>query len=380
MPPMRLGGGAYWRSDEWFVRMGLLHAFAQTNPGLNETRTPGYNLLKLEISRKRYLRESPWGPTELTMGLAGDNLLDVNVRNSVMFHKDEILLPGRTVKLFINAKFNSEPYRSANGTYKAPSGNDPRPHGPAMFKAPADTLWTWSGFYMGGTAGYGLGRSNTATSYSDALTGTPLFAANNAARLNGTVIGAQTGYNWQFGRWVTGVETDVQLSMQATSPTTVCPGEICNPDPALGSFGVPVTASFQGSQKLEWFSTLRGRLGAAITPTMLLYATAGLAAGEVMTAGTILGTSATGDPINTIISQHTTRLGWTAGLGLEARLTGNWIGKIEYLHLDLGTIAVTPVTAPDATVAAAFNSRITADVVRLGANYRFDPAAVVAKF
>jgi iron complex outermembrane receptor protein len=27
MPPMRLGGGTYWRNDNWFVRMGLLHAF-----------------------------------------------------------------------------------------------------------------------------------------------------------------------------------------------------------------------------------------------------------------------------------------------------------------------------------------------------------------
>ena len=29
IPPQRLGGGAYWRSDNWFVRAGLLHAWAQ---------------------------------------------------------------------------------------------------------------------------------------------------------------------------------------------------------------------------------------------------------------------------------------------------------------------------------------------------------------
>ena len=200
MPPMRLGGGAYWRNDEWFVRMGLLHAFAQTDPGVNETPTPGYNLLKMEISHKKYLRESPWGPTELTMGLTGDNLLDVNVRNSVMFHKDEILLPGRTVKLFINAKFNSEGYKPTNGLYKAPSGYDPwGSNGSSMvFKAPAN--WTWAGFYLGGTAGYSLGRSNTDTVYSDAVTGAALFTASNPAKLDGAVIGAQAGHNWQFGR------------------------------------------------------------------------------------------------------------------------------------------------------------------------------------
>ena len=33
MPPMRLGGGTYWRNDNWFVRMGLLHAFGQSDLG-----------------------------------------------------------------------------------------------------------------------------------------------------------------------------------------------------------------------------------------------------------------------------------------------------------------------------------------------------------
>jgi iron complex outermembrane receptor protein len=76
MPPMRLGGGAYRRNDNWFVRMGLLHAFGQRDLGTNDTPTAGYNLLKMEISNKQYWRSSPWGPTEITTGLVGDNLLD----------------------------------------------------------------------------------------------------------------------------------------------------------------------------------------------------------------------------------------------------------------------------------------------------------------
>ena len=47
IPPTRLGGGAYWRNDNWFVRMGLLHAFAQTD--IAPVRNPdcgGYNLLE----------------------------------------------------------------------------------------------------------------------------------------------------------------------------------------------------------------------------------------------------------------------------------------------------------------------------------------------
>jgi iron complex outermembrane receptor protein len=113
MPPMRLGGGTYWRNDNWFVRMGLLHAFGQSDLGVNDTPTAGYNLLKMEISNRQYWQYSPWGPTEITTGLVGDNLLDVDVRNSVQFHKDEILLPGRSIKFFFNAKFGGAPPRRA---------------------------------------------------------------------------------------------------------------------------------------------------------------------------------------------------------------------------------------------------------------------------
>ncbi len=31
LPPQRYGGGAFWRDTNWFVRVGLLHADAQTN-------------------------------------------------------------------------------------------------------------------------------------------------------------------------------------------------------------------------------------------------------------------------------------------------------------------------------------------------------------
>lgn len=110
IPPQRLGGGVWWRNDAWFARVGLLHAFAQNNLAENETPTDGYNLLKAELSYtyKRAKSESamsPFGPQEITIGLVGDNLLNDDVRNHVSFRKDEVLQPGRGVKLFANVKF-----------------------------------------------------------------------------------------------------------------------------------------------------------------------------------------------------------------------------------------------------------------------------------
>jgi iron complex outermembrane receptor protein len=375
MPPMRLGGGTYWRNDNWFVRMGLLHAFGQSDLGQNDTPTAGYNLLKMEISNKQYWRDSPWGAAEITTGLVGDNLLDVDVRNSVQFHKDEILMPGRSIKFFMNAKFGGVPPVNKAGYHKAPTG-----FGAPIFKAPIRPTWTWAGFYVGGTIGYRWGRSNTDTVFSDPATSGQLFATSGARKLDGAIGGAQGGYNWVAGNVLAGMEADLNYSGQRARLRAGCPGEVCNPA-LVGVVSDPsVRAISDQGQKLEWFATLRGRLGATVTPDTLAYVTGGLAVGETMTAGTVFGFDGDGNPVNTIVSSHNTKAGWTIGGGVEGRLVGNWTAKIEYQYLDLGSVSTVPTPAPNATVAVAFNSRISDNIVRLGVNYKFDPSEIWANY
>ena len=67
------------------------------------------------------------------------------------------------------------------------------------------------------------------------------------------------------------------------------------------------------------------------------------------------------------------QLGWTAGAGLEYAFMGNWTAKLEYLYLDLGSVSTVPTPAANSTVAVAFNSRVTDNIVRAGVNYKFDP-------
>ncbi|MFB9268684.1 TonB-dependent receptor [Bradyrhizobium erythrophlei] len=106
IPPVRLGGGLYWRDNNWFARVNLLHAFAQNNIAvIGETPTAGYNLLKAEISYNTKLNSSWFGAREMTVGLVGNNLLNQNIRNSVSYTKDEVLLPGIGVRAFANLKF-----------------------------------------------------------------------------------------------------------------------------------------------------------------------------------------------------------------------------------------------------------------------------------
>lgn len=107
MPPHRLGGGLFYRDAEWVARTSLLHAFAQNQLAANETETGSYTLLNAEVS---YTFTGEAGIDGIrpvtTIGVRGDNLLDDDVRNSASFKKDEVLLPGASVRLFGTVKLN----------------------------------------------------------------------------------------------------------------------------------------------------------------------------------------------------------------------------------------------------------------------------------
>ena len=103
---MRAGVGVFWRDANWLARINYLHAFAQNDIAvIGETPTAGYNLLKAEISYKTKLDASWFGAREMMVGLVGNNLLNENIRNSVSYNKDEVLLPGIGVRAFANLKF-----------------------------------------------------------------------------------------------------------------------------------------------------------------------------------------------------------------------------------------------------------------------------------
>ncbi|MBE7198442.1 MAG: TonB-dependent receptor, partial [Parafilimonas terrae] len=105
IPPYRVGGGVYVRADGWYARVNLLHAFAHTQIALFETPTAGYDDLRAEVSYTKPLDPKIYGASSVTLGLQGRNLLDADIRNSASFKKDEVLLPGRNVRLFLTARF-----------------------------------------------------------------------------------------------------------------------------------------------------------------------------------------------------------------------------------------------------------------------------------
>jgi outer membrane immunogenic protein len=204
--------------------------------------------------------------------------------------------------------------------------------------------YNWSGGYVGGNVGYGWGRSSDTSGLS---AGGALFSDTASSNMNGVLGGAQIGYNSQIQNWLVGVELDFQGTGQSSNHSFTCPAGVCT------GAALPVTLGHQ----LDFFGTVRARAGLVVTPTVLLYATGGLAYGQVESNTTLLG--ATRSP--------NYNPGWTVGGGVEAAMGGGWSAKVEYLYLDLGR--VTPVSG--VLLIGNFNSRVTDNIVRAGFNYNF---------
>ncbi len=115
----------------------------------------------------------------------------------------------------------------------------------------------------------------------------------------------------------------------------------------------------QASANIDWFSTVRGRVGYAAGPT-LLYFTGGLAFADVD-----YSVSGTGPGGAFAMSSDKIETGYTLGGGLEWAFAPNWSLKSEYLYVDLGDETVTSPGGVSSTTDLDFHT------VRVGLNYHF---------
>jgi outer membrane immunogenic protein len=138
--------------------------------------------------------------------------------------------------------------------------------------------------------------------------------------------------------------------------------------------------------KLQWFGTLRGRAGFAVGG-LFFYGTGGLAYGQVSANGAAqITTRAEFQPEASLApfiawDTKSTKIGWTAGAGIEGRLSQHWSLKVEYLYLDLGSVDNTVVTPPICvgagpvcfnvnSGAATFQRSVSDNLIRVGINFR----------
>jgi outer membrane immunogenic protein len=276
----------------------------------------------------------------------------------------------------------------------------------------------WSGFYVGLNAGGTWGGSNNIWTSSAPLFSAPgaggaatLYAAYSAlgasgvsqGNTSGFIGGGQIGYNWQFwgGRLVAGVEADIQGVASSNSNKTSVTAAGAFPFIAASEI---VTTAITTSKRLDYIGTVRGRLGWLFTPTLLVYGTGGLAYGGVSVSTGIaqFNNDCAQFPANCIAgaafssgSFSDTRVGWTAGGGLEWMFMPNWSAKVEYLYYDLGNVSYsagvlttlnsTLTALPAGSIAGVVSqsqTRFNGNIVRAGVNYHFNwgAAPIVAKY
>jgi len=210
---------------------------------------------------------------------------------------------------------------AALGAGPALAADLPQPSEPMPYADPVPAeRFDWSGFYFGGHAGWTWSDSETSNGVTGRFTN----------RDNGVSGGVHAGYNHMLTpNFLLGAEADFTFSDIDETRTVA---------------GV----SYRTSS--DWNSTIRGRAG-WVFDRFMVFGTGGLAIGD-------LGVSANG------VSDSATRVGWTAGAGMEALVTENVTARVEYQYQDYGSETFT-------LGAQSYKTDLTNNQVRFGLSYKF---------
>ena len=293
-------------------------------------------------------------------------------------------------------------------------------------------VFTWTGFYIGVNAGYGFSDSNrnnfgqfgapgNLTAFGPGAIATAVtpagggFGTLNGGRndRDGFIGGGQIGYNYQIGSFVVGLEADFQYAdfgggrnngglsgFGANGFGTAVP----TANIGLVQPGAPGNVAFFGNAigndpaRIDFFGTVRGRLGYAIDRVMI-FATGGLAYNDGGRRGSSFGfgggTGVPGPFFTTAAAQNSgnavssagfrrnrlDEIGYAVGGGVEYAFTPNITAKVEGLYVNFGgrgsnTGGVVGVTNTGAPIVNNFGRSNRGDldfaVVRAGVNYKFN--------
>lgn len=240
----------------------------------------------------------------------------------------------------------------------------------AMITKAAPIAMSWTGPYLG--LGLGVRAQQVDTAATSELFGVALIPLEkNTVPFNGTAFRASpyAGVNWQFAaKWVAGIEGDAGFADR----TVTLSGYPVSP--AFGTFHESADSLVV---KSTWDASLRARLGFLVTPATLLFASGGAAWQHDEVISTC-GSAPCRTLFNlspSVLTNSTTKLGWTLGGGLETALGHHWLARAEYRFADFGTstyaISRTSHFAPSNTVDT-FDVTLRTHVATFGLAYQFN--------
>jgi outer membrane immunogenic protein len=205
---------------------------------------------------------------------------------------------------------------------------------------------TWSGLYFGVQSGVEW----------DSLDASFVFPPPATVKIDhaGGLVGAQLGYQHQFGGIVLGVEGDLAGAYQNKWTSGTC-------DP-LASCAAGVVQNFQ----LNNVWTLGGRLGFDAGHWMPY-----VAGGYASSSFTHQARTSAGVLIETWDQRAK---GWYIGTGLDWRIARDWIVGIEYRHYDFGDQRIVPFAAPPGGLIPfdTMDRSVSLDTVMVRASWKFN--------
>lgn len=208
---------------------------------------------------------------------------------------------------------------------------------PVIYHSPEapvyDLGFQWSGMYLGGTVGYGWGRSS--------LQGHLNYGT---LKPDSFLAGGYAGYNFIFSdHYILGLEGDINYS-----------------DFKKGRRFSNDNANWHWKTRTKWEAALRARVG--ITYERLMpYIAGGIAfAGVKNNLDEVFISNPTQTSRN--YKNNKTFTGWTIGAGAEYAVADNWLMRLEYRYNDYGN---EKFGWDDA------KTKFKSQDVRLGVSYKF---------
>jgi outer membrane immunogenic protein len=247
----------------------------------------------------------------------------------------------------------------------AVAGPEPLPSGKEMKQvAPApvpECDFNWSGFYIGVKGGYGWSTGDLRVDQLPDNDPFMIVQDHHDLSTDGFIGGGEIGFNWAWNHFLFGAAADFFGSDMSDHFDRFVD--------VPGSTGTPPLLS--SSQDINWFGTVRGRVGFIAGCRFLIYGTGGFAYGDVDDHGT-LDYRPNGGSIFYPAHRSNTETGWTAGGGLEYAIGHHWSVKVEYLYVDLGnnTAIGNPVPA-NPPFAVKYNWDNQFHTVTGGLNFKF---------
>jgi outer membrane immunogenic protein len=235
----------------------------------------------------------------------------------------------------------------------------------------ASPVYSWTGFYIGGNIGGGVGSSDPSLIAN--ITAAPFFNTNNLSTpslsVEGFAGGGQAGYNFQTGNYVYGFETDFTgMNVRGSSAES----------PFFTGKGQPNTVTW--SSRYSWLYTARLRAGLTMGGNWLIYGTGGVAVTSVrdmaMCTSPATGCGDIGpfSPQSLQWAETSTLTGFTFGGGIEGAFLQNWIFGLKVLYAKFPNTSPNFIgvnTAGSGAVPAAFSYDHSLTLVTFVVDYKF---------